>query len=144
MAKKEKLLSISELDQFHTEGAGYDILRYIALPELLGKETQTVLYFTGRNLARKLEITSLEDITAIFEKMGWGKLELVKEKKKVLTFHLMSDSVALRIKSSMKADFRLEAGFLAEAIQKIKDVSCECTEKVYKRTLLVEFTVLYQ
>lgn len=143
MAKKKKLLSISELDQFHTEGSGYDILRYVALPELFGKDVNTVLYFTGRNLARKLEITNLEDIALAFGKMGWGNLEFVKEEKRTFIFHLMSDSVALRLNSFADVDFRLEAGFLAEAVQNINNTPCECTEKIHKRTLMIEFLVLY-
>jgi len=143
MTTNERLLSISHLDQLHTAGAGYDILRYVALPELLGKETKTILYFAGRNLARKFDITSMEDINYIFEKLGWGHLELIKEKKKEFIFHLMSDSVALRLQSSLDADFRLEAGFLAEAMQQVKDTTCECAEKINERIFRVEFTVIF-
>ncbi|SDQ45277.1 Protein of unknown function [Virgibacillus subterraneus] len=143
MSKKHKAMSVSLLDELHTSGAGYDVLRYIGLPELLGTESGTLLYFMGKNIARKLEIQSITDIIFAFDKLGWGKLELVKEKKKELIFHLMSDSVVYRLNAPFETDFRLEAGFLAEAIQIIKQVPCECTEEVHKKIHQVEFSVVY-
>ncbi|HLR67139.1 DUF2507 domain-containing protein [Virgibacillus alimentarius] len=143
MSKKQQKIPISLLDDLHTSGAGYDILRYISLPELLGTESKTLLYFIGRNLARKLDITSLEDIYDIYEKLGWGKIELVKEKKRELIFHLMDDAIVYRLKSPLNSEFRLEAGFLAEAIQIIKGNECECIEKVNHKIYQIEFTVVY-
>ncbi|AXI09623.1 DUF2507 domain-containing protein [Oceanobacillus sp. 143] len=143
MRKKQELFSSSQLELFTTEGAGYDVLRYISLPELLGKEANTLLYFMGRNLARKFAINDLEDLITIYDKLGWGKLELVKEKKKELLFQLMADSVALRLQASFTAEFRMEAGFLAEAIQKLNGIECECIEEINKRIHQVAFKIVY-
>ncbi|RDW21634.1 DUF2507 domain-containing protein [Oceanobacillus chungangensis] len=143
MSKKMEQFSTSQLEQLHTEGAGYDVLRYISLPELLGPEAQTLLYFMGRNLARKFTISNLEDLITIYDKLGWGKLELVKEKKKELLFHLMSDSVVLRLQAPFTVEFRMEAGFLAEAIQIIYGIECECVEEINKRIHQVEFKIVY-
>lgn len=143
MSKKQKSLSISQLDNIHTAGAGYDILRYVSLPDILGTESKTLLYFAGKNLVRKLDITTMEDIYQAFEKLGWGRLELIKERKKELVFHLMADSVVQRLKAPFDIDFRLEAGFLAEAMQQLKDIECECTEEINYKIHQVEFSVLY-
>lgn len=143
MAKEQKQLSVSQLDELQSSGAGYEILRYVGLPELLGTESETLLYFIGRNLARRLEITSLDDIYLIFDKLGWGHLELVKERRKELTFHLMADSVVKRINSPFATDFRMEAGFLAEALQRVKGVPCECVEAIHKKIFQVELSVIY-
>src|SRR5690625_5681098 len=70
MAKKQESLSTSLLTQLHTSGAGYDILRYVSLPNLLGNEADTILYFMGKDLARRFNITSFEDIYDIADKMG--------------------------------------------------------------------------
>ncbi|ASN05063.1 YslB family protein [Virgibacillus necropolis] len=142
MSKNQQVYSTSLLEELHTAGAGYDVLRYISLPELLGRESDTLLYFMGRNLARKLTFDTIEDIYYIFEKLGWGKLELIKNKRKELTFSLMSDSVVNRLKASFEADFRLEAGFLAEAIQQLKETEAECTEEINKKIMQVNFSVL--
>lgn len=143
MSKKQKTLPLSLLDELHTSGAGYDILRYINLPNLLGDEAHTILYFMGKDLARNLEINNLEDLYYIADKLGWGKLELVKERKQSLTFHLMADAVFHRLKAPFNADFRLEAGFLGEAIQKLYGIECECYEKINHKIHLVEFKVIY-
>lgn len=138
-----KLLKIDHLKQLHASGAGYDMIRYIGLPDILGKERDTMLYFMGKSLARKFEIETLEDIYSIFSILGWGRLELVKEKKKQLTFHLLDDSIVLRLKGPLDVDFRLEAGFLAEAVQRITERECECQEEIHKRIHQVKFDCFY-
>lgn len=143
MTKKQNSFSPSLLDQLHTSGAGYDILRYTSLPHLLGPEANTILYFMGKDLARKFDITRFEDIYEIAEKMGWGRLELVKKKKRSVTFCLMADAVVYRLKAPIEVDFRLECGFIGEAVQMIKGVTCECSEKINRRIHQVEFTVVF-
>ncbi|GAB3797060.1 YslB family protein [Virgibacillus kimchii] len=143
MSKEKGKISISQLDELHTDGAGYDILRYVGLPELLGNEADTLLYFMGRNIARNLDIQRVDDIPYCFDKLGWGTLELVKQKKNRMIFHMMSDAVAYRLKSALETDFRLEAGFLAEAIQSIHDIECECVEEINTRIYQVQFSVIY-
>jgi predicted hydrocarbon binding protein len=143
MSNQPVTIPVSQLEDLHTTGAGYDILRYLALPDLLGEQAPTLLYFMGKNLARKFDIQSIQDVIYIFEKLGIGHLELVKEKKRKKTFHLMADSVVLRLKGPLDADFRLESGFLAEAIEMIDGQECECTEEINRRIHQVEFSVFY-
>lgn len=143
MSKKQDTLSMNELDKLDTNGAGYDILRYVCLPELLGSEKDTLLYFIGKSLARKFEMEAFGDVFYFFEKVGWGKLDLFKEKRNELIFHLLSDSVVKRLNSNIDADFRLEAGFLAEAIMKVKGIECECVEEINYKLHQVEFRVLF-
>ncbi|AVQ99560.1 YslB family protein [Oceanobacillus sp. M65] len=143
MSKEQDTLDNSLLTNLQSTGAGYDILRYIGLPELFGNESDTLLYFMGRNLARKFAIESMEDIYDIVEKLGWGKLDLVKEKKKELVFQLMADSVAQRLQAPLNTDFRLEAGFLAEAVQRLVGYECECTEDIHRKIHQVQFNIMY-
>ncbi|MEW9675451.1 DUF2507 domain-containing protein [Lentibacillus sp. L22] len=143
MGKEPELFSLSKLDELQTSGAGYDVLRYMALPELLGSESDTLFYFLGKNLARKLELSSIDDIYQAFDKLGWGRLELVKEKRRELIFHLMADSVVNRIQGPFPVEFRIEAGFLAEALQLVKGVPCECVEEIHHKIYQVEFSVVY-
>ncbi|WP_267902140.1 DUF2507 domain-containing protein [Lentibacillus cibarius] len=58
----ENTLPLTLLEELHTEGAGYDIIRYIGLPEVFGNQSNTLLYFMGKNIARKLQIQSISDI----------------------------------------------------------------------------------
>ncbi|MDY0396908.1 DUF2507 domain-containing protein [Virgibacillus halophilus] len=55
-------------------GAGYDILRYIALPELFGDEKDSLLYFMGKKLARKFSISNMEELATFFYFDGLGEL----------------------------------------------------------------------
>lgn len=142
MLKKLEPFSLSMLENLHTPGAGYDILRYISLPDLLGKESSTILYFMGKNLARKFEFETLGDIYYFFQQIGWGNLELVKERRRELIFHLLSDSVVHRLQAPFEADFRLEAGFLAEAIQQLEETECECIEDINHRIHQIRFKVI--
>ncbi|GAB3064797.1 YslB family protein [Virgibacillus ainsalahensis] len=142
MSKNAETLSATQLDELYHSGAGYDVLRYISLPELLGTESHTLLYFMGRNLARKFDMDTLEDIYYIFEKLGWGRLELIKEKRKAFVFQLMADAVVHRLNASITTEFRMEAGFLAEALQKIKGAECECMEEINRKIHQIEFTVM--
>lgn len=142
MSKKEKI-SLSLLDELNTSGAGYDVLRYISLPDLFGAEAHTIFYFMGKDLARNLNIKTADELYLAADKLGWGRLELVKENKKSLTFNLMADAVFHRLQASFDVDFRLEAGFIAEAVHMINDIECECTEKINAKIHQVEFKVYY-
>lgn len=143
MSKDHESMPVTLLDELHTTGAGYDIIRYIGLPDIFGSESPTLLYFMGKNLSRRLDIQSVSDIVYAFEKLGWGRLELVKEKKKELVFQLMADSVVYRLNAPLDTEFRLEAGFLSEAIEQIKERSCECQEEQHKKIHQIEFTVIF-
>jgi len=133
----------SLLEDLKTTGAGYDVLRYIGLPELFGMESDTLLYFMGRKLARHFDFNELDDIYKTFEQLGWGKLELIKEKRKELVFSLMADSVVRKIQAPLPVDFRLEAGFLAESVHMAFDTSTECSEEINPKIHQVLFTVYY-
>lgn len=140
---ENKQISLDTLDKFQSETIGQDILRYVTLPQFLGHEKDTLLYFIGRNLARDIHIKSIEDLVYVFQKLRWGNLELIKEKKGYLTFHLMSDDIVHRLKYPVETDFRLESGFLAETLQKITERPCECTETVSERLYRVQFKVFF-
>jgi len=137
------LITLSTIDKLPKETVGQDVLRYIGLQDILGKENDTLLYFIGKQMARKFEINNLEELIYLFYTLRWGKLELVKEKKKYLTFHLMSDDIVERMNTSLEIDFRLEAGFIAETITFLMDRPCECFETVNERLFRAEFKVHY-
>ncbi|HLR62639.1 MAG TPA: YslB family protein [Lentibacillus sp.] len=143
MSKNHDSMPVTLLDQLHTTGAGYDVIRYIGLPDIFGQESPTLLYFMGKNLSRKLDIQTVSDVVYAFDKLGWGQLELVKEKKNELIFQLMADSVVYRLNAPLYTDFRLEAGFLSESIERIKERSCECKEELYEKIHQIEFTVVF-
>lgn len=135
-------LALTALDDFPAHTVGHDILRYVAFPELVGGERDPLLYFIGKSIARRFDIQSMDDVIYFFNKMKWGNLEIIKEKKNEYQFHLMADEVAMRIRSSMEVDFRMEAGFLANAIETMVEKQCECYDTVNEKLLRIEFRAI--
>lgn len=140
---ENRSLPITTFEELPHETIGHDVLRYISLPSIFGEDKDKLLYYVGRNLARQIEIDTLDDLIFLFQKFQWGNLELIKDKRHKLTFYLMADEVAQRMISSLPVDFRLEAGFIAEAIEKITKRECECHETVNERLYRVQFQVMF-
>src|SRR5699024_4671084 len=141
MQKEE--LPLHVIEQLSSETISYDILKYVSLPNVFGAEKEAIMYYVGRDLARNIEMRSMDDLLYLFDKFRWGKLELIKQKKNEMTFHLMSDDIVHRLRSPLEVDFRLEAGFLAEAIQRLYERHSECTEKVNEKLYRVQFKVIF-
>lgn len=120
---------------------GYELLRETLLPGILGEETPKILYWAGRHIARKYPLDSISDIIDFFQQAGWGELQIVKESKSELIAELSSDIITKRIKSQESTNFQLEAGFLAQQIERQKEVVTETFEHPRKRSTKVQFTV---
>ncbi|MFC3883154.1 YslB family protein [Bacillus songklensis] len=96
---------------------GYNLIRDVLLPDLLGNESHQILYWSGKSLARKYPLEQIQDVMAFFLQAGWGTLTLSEEKRRELEFILSGDIVTKRIQNNPNASFHLEAGFIAEQIQ---------------------------
>ncbi|MET4560819.1 YslB family protein [Lysinibacillus parviboronicapiens] len=117
---------------------GYEIIRDHILSSILGKHENDVLYWAGKELARKFPCKSQEEIIAFFADACWGTLELTKESKDGRIFHLTNEPALLQLKNR---SFRLEAGFIAEQIQQAKGYLTECYDEKREKQQLVMFTV---
>ncbi|BDH62510.1 hypothetical protein MTP04_26400 [Lysinibacillus sp. PLM2] len=117
---------------------GYEILRDHVLSSILGKHEEDVLYWVGKDLARKFPCGDIQLITAFFQDAGWGLLTIEKESKDGYIFHLTNDPELLNIKNRT---FRLEAGFIAEQIQSFKGFLTECYDEKKEKQNMVLFTV---
>src|SRR5699024_7834637 len=115
--------------ELETTGTGYDLLRYVALPDLLGEDASVILYVMGKNLARASALKSIEEVSAFFHKTGWGSLELVKEKRSEQIFKLQTRAITERDRLGIETDYRLESGFLAASLEQIHSIRCECIEE---------------
>jgi predicted hydrocarbon binding protein len=104
---------------------GYSLIRDVLLPDLLGNETNQILYWSGKNLARKYPLERKEDLISFFEQAGWGMLTITEEKRRELEFVLSGDVVTKRLNNHPNASFHLEAGFIAEQIQLQKNCTAE-------------------
>ncbi|WP_342525172.1 YslB family protein [Chryseomicrobium sp. FSL W7-1435] len=115
---------------------GYELIRDHLIANLLGKHEQEVLYWAGKDLARKFPCSSIDEIEAFFQQAGWGELHTHKSSKHEVVFHLQNS-----LRSSLRSDrcFKLEAGFLAEQLELLESRMTECVEDVTSK--LVIFTV---
>lgn len=120
---------------------GYELIREILLPEILGKDTPEILYWAGKRLARKFPQDNLESIIEFFANASWGHLEMKRESKSEMEFELASPLFVSRVKSKAEHFFQLEAGFLAQQIELQKQVESEAFEHPVKKSNKVQFTV---
>ncbi|MBD8068898.1 YslB family protein [Bacillus sp. PS06] len=133
--------SRSELESQTVSAFGYELIREDVLSDLLGKNAPQLLYWAGKNLARKYPLQSIEEIISFFETAGWGTLTVDRMKKNEMECHLTGELIAARIKKNAEHSFQLEAGFLAQQIQQQTNQLTESYEQLKKRALKVIFTV---
>ncbi|MDQ0230970.1 YslB family protein [Metabacillus malikii] len=140
MNKHSIQLNSEELKEFQIPAFGYELLREVLLPSILGKEHAQMLYWAGKDLARKYPLNSVEDLILFFNTAGWGSLQLLKQTKHDLEFELSSELISQRIAQAKDCSFQLEAGFIAEQLQTINGFITETHEQVKRRARKVVFT----
>jgi len=130
-----------ESDSETVPAFGYELIREVLLPEILGSDTPEILYWAGKKLARKFPLESFTEIIDFFKRTGWGDLTIKSETKSELELELSSNRIAQRIQNKEPHHFQIEAGFLAEQIEVQKQVITETYEHPRKRNRKVYFTV---
>lgn len=117
---------------------GYELLRDHVLPSILGKHENEILYWSGKELARKFPVFQTDEIPLFFNSAGWGKLVIEKSMKNetlyVLTIETNSEKISNR-------SYHLESGFIAEQYQKINGFLTECFIKPNLKSTQIEFQV---
>ena len=78
----------------------YELLREELLPDLIGNDLDGILYWSGRNLARKYPLETIEEVIQFFEKAGWGTLSIVEHKRREMQFQLKGTLIAERQKQN--------------------------------------------
>ncbi|AKG04178.1 hypothetical protein AAV35_004870 [Salimicrobium jeotgali] len=117
-----------------TTGAGFDILRYFALPDMLGEDAEQILYIMGRNIARNSAYENNEEVTTFFREFGWGELEKEKSGKNEIHFSLHGDAVKQRLtQEEFQINAKLEAGFLAECLSNLENETFECRDEINEK-----------
>ncbi|WP_053367319.1 YslB family protein [Bacillus sp. FJAT-27245] len=120
---------------------GYELIREILLPELLGNHTPELLYWAGKLLARKYPLKTIDEVKTFFVRASWGNLNIRKETKNEMEFELDAVLLPSRVPSKAESYFQLEAGFLAQQIEMQKGVTAEAFEHPVKNDRTAVFTV---
>lgn len=127
-----------EQDQRKVSAFGYELIRDHVLSTILGKHEEDILYWAGKDLARKFPLFSMEETPSFFAEAGWGILELEKLSKSEAYYILTGEPEVLKIGDRC---FRLEAGFLAEQHQKTSGYLTECFEEKNAKRNHIRFHV---
>lgn len=118
-----------------------EILRDVLLPDLLGKEHSQILYWSGKQLARKFPLSNVEEIIEFFTNAGWGELIEEKRSKKEAEYILQGPIIARRFDLNSECEFQLEAGFLAEQFEFQNKRITEAVAETKKKASKVKFLV---
>ncbi|MDG4656583.1 YslB family protein [Ectobacillus antri] len=130
-----------DLIQIPVNAFAYELIREELLPDLMGKEASRILYWAGKNLARKYPVETVEDILAFFEKAGWGTLTIVEQKRREMQLELTGPLVTERYRNKRETTYQMEAGFIAQQLQQQRKVITEAYEEQKKRSNKVLFIV---
>lgn len=117
---------------------GYEIIRDHVLSSILGKHEDDILYWAGKELARKFPCSDIQLIFSFFKDAGWGSLTLEKELKDGAIYHLANHAELFNIANR---SFRLEAGFIAQQIQTMNGYLTECYDQKKEKQHIVVFEV---
>lgn len=128
-------------DSLQVSGFGYELIREVLIPELLGNDLPPLLYWAGKVLARKYPLQSIEEIISFFEYASWGTLAVSHEKRNEVEFSLISELISHRLQVKDSCSFQLEGGFLAQQIQQQTKKHTEAYEQQKKRVKKIIFTV---
>lgn len=120
---------------------GYELIREVLLPSILGKDTASILYWAGKDIARKFPLQNKDEVIDFFTKAGWGLLTIKDENKKEINIELSSPLISERLKQRIDCTFQLEAGFLAQQFENQKKVIAEAYEHPKKKSGKVLFTI---
>ncbi|KMM37474.1 YslB family protein [Guptibacillus hwajinpoensis] len=134
---KKRTNTIDYSHEVETTAFGYEFLREILLPELLGNEQPAVLYWTGKEMARQYPLSSKEEIIEFFTKASWGTLLVQQEKKNEIIFLLQSQLITERKNTTRMPCYQLEAGFISEQYQNMLNCMTEAYETDKKNDIQI-------
>lgn len=113
------------------------LYRDFLLPEILGEDNATILYWAGKRIARHYNLVAFEDLKEFFQIAEFGKIVKVKEKRASISFELSGQIVVDRLNSDSR-EFSLESGMIAEVVQKETGRTTECEIKILDKEQKVE------
>lgn len=122
-------------DQLNSLG----LLRDYLLPNLLKEDEEDILYWAGKELARSFTIETIDELAERMRSLFAGTLEETKKTKHTVTYSFSGPFVHHRLTSKTAPHFSLEAGFLAEAYQRLTGNYTESTYDIQNKQSQVTF-----
>lgn len=116
-------------------------MRDVLLPLILGQETDGILYWIGKDLARQFPVATPGDLSLLTHQLGLGDLRLTSSHNTTMTWELSGPVIAERLALQKEAtSFTLEAGFLAKQIEFQTSKVTEATVLEKKKDTVVILT----
>ena len=131
----------SQIEELQIPAFGYELIREILLHDILGEDSNHILYWAGKQLARKFPLTSMDEVVSFFESAGWGYLVMEKETQNEMELTLTGEIINRRLDLYSDSHYQLEAGFLAEQCVIQKKFYSEAIAEIKKRSKKILFTV---
>lgn len=131
----------TQIEELQIPTFGYELIREILLHDILGEDSPHILYWAGKQLARKFPLTSIAEVISFFEGAGWGNLIINKETKNEMELTLTGEIINRRLELYSDSHYQLEAGFLAEQCVLQKKFYSEAIAEIKKRSKQIHFTV---
>lgn len=132
---------LSHFQHLHSSGLAYELLRDILIPDLLGKDLPSILYWSGKNLARKYPVSTTDEIIHFFKDVGWGDLTIIEENANGMKLELSGEFITARNQSRKTTCYQLEAGFIAQQVEQMNQLITEAYEDQKKKSNVVHFTI---
>lgn len=116
-------------------------MRDVLLPLILGQETDGILYWIGKDLARQFPVATPGDLSLLTHQLGLGDLRLTSSHNTTMTWELSGPVIAERLALQKEAtSFTLEAGFLAKQVEFQTSKVTEATVLEKKKDTVVILT----
>ena len=120
---------------------GQEFLRDVLIPDLLGNDTHSILYWAGKRMANRYPLSSSQDLITFFAQTGLGKLDLISQSKTKINWQLGGQLVKKRLAINPKCDFMFEAGFLAKNAEQNHHLNAEAEinpKKIKRGQILIQ------
>lgn len=109
------------------------------LPQILGRDDQDILYWAGKHVSRKYDLSSIDELPEFFHMAEFGDLKILKEKKHSALFELSGQTVSDRLDSGSE-EFALESGIIAECLERAYGTPTEASSQINNKTHTVQIT----
>lgn len=131
---------LNDID-FGSSFAGVTLLRDVLIPELLSKNTGTILYWSGKSIAERIPLADFQAVQDFFVLTGLGALTAIKQKHNQYFYQLSGPVITQRFEITEEPDFQFETGFLAQQVQQQLGIVAEGICKPLKRQQGIEITI---
>ena len=115
------------------------LYRDTILPQILGADNDAILYWAGKHVSRKYDLSDMDELPEFFDMAEFGTLKILKARRHFAEFELSGQIVKDRIASDSN-EFSLECGIIAECLERLNGTHTDAAAKVDEKKQVVQIT----